>query len=160
MPLHKRESLIYTVMICFVMVLGMSVYNVTLHTGSFNMETIKESWLGLPMAYVYAMCFDWFIVSKPAKAFAFRYLVNPESPVWQKIIAVSCWMVVPMVIVMSFYGGLEACVKSGAWNQLLIIWLINIPKNFIMALPFQLIIAGPLVRKVFRTAFPVGKVLA
>ena len=41
-----------------------------------------------------------------------------------------------------------------------IIWLTNIPKNFIMALPFQLIVAGPLVRKVFRTAFPVGTVLA
>ena len=57
-------------------------------------------------------------------------------------------------------GGLEACVKSGAWNQLLMIWLINIPKNFIMALPFQLIIAGPLVRRTFRDIFPAGKILA
>lgn len=40
-----------------------------------------------------------------------------------------------------------------------IIWLTNIPKNFIMALPFQLLIAGPLVRKIFRAAFPVGTVL-
>ena len=73
---------------------------------------------------------------------------------------VSCCMVVPMVIVMSLYGGLEACVKSGTWNQLLMIWLINIPKNFIMALPFQLIIAGPLVRRTFRDIFPAGKILA
>ena len=70
-----------------------------------------------------------------------------------------CCMVVPMVFVMSLYGGLEACVKSGAWSQLLIIWLTNIPKNIIMALPFQLIVAGPLVRRVFRTAFPEGTVL-
>ena len=53
----------------------------------------------------------------------------------------------------------EACVKSGEWGSLLLIWLTNIPKNFIMALPFQLLIAGPLVRKVFRTAFPEGTVL-
>ena len=46
------------------------------------------------------------------------------------MIAVSCCMVVPMVIFMSLYGGLEACVKSGAWNMLLIIWLTNIPKEF------------------------------
>ena len=32
--------------------------------------------------------------------------------------------------------------------------------NFIMALPFQFLIAGPLVRRVFRAAFPEGKVLA
>ena len=41
MPMHKRESLIYTVMMCFTMVLWMSIYNVTLHMGTLNMETIK-----------------------------------------------------------------------------------------------------------------------
>ena len=142
MPMHKRESLIYTIMMCFTMVLWMSIYNVTLHMGVLNMETIKEAWLGFPIAYVFAM------------------LVNPDSSALKKVIAVSCCMVVPMVIIMSFYGGLEACVRSGEWSALLIIWLTNIPKNFIMALPFQLIVAGPLVRKVFRTAFPVGTVLA
>ena len=75
-------------------------------------------------------------------------------------ICISSCMVVPMVIIMSMYGALEGCVKSGNWSLLFIIWLTNIPKNFIMALPFQLLIAGPLVRKVFRSLFPVGKVLA
>ena len=149
MPKHKRESLIYTVM-CFVMVLWMSVYNVTLHMGKFGVETLKEAWLGFPVAYIFAMVFDWFVVSGPAKAFAFRFLVKPDSSVLQKVIA---------VIIMSFYGGVEACVTSGEWGSLLLIWLTNIPKNFIMALPFQLLIAGPLVRKVFRTAFPEGTVL-
>lgn len=147
MPKHKRESLIYTVMMCFVMVLWMSVYNVTLHMGQFGVETLKEAWLGFPVAYIFAMVFDWFVVSGPAKAFAFRFLVKPDSSVLQK------------VIIMSFYGGVEACVKSGEWGSLLLIWLTNIPKNFIMALPFQLLIAGPLVRKVFRTAFPEETVL-
>ena len=111
------------------------------------------------MAYIFAMVFDWFVVSGPAKAFAFRFLVKPDSSVLQKAIAVSGCMVIPMVIIMSFYGGVEACIKSGEWGSLLLIWLTNIPKNFIMALPFQLLIAGPLVRKVFRTAFPEGTVL-
>ena len=55
MPKHKRESLIYTVMMCFVMVLWMSVYNVTLHMGQFGVETLKEAWLGFPVAYIFAM---------------------------------------------------------------------------------------------------------
>ena len=76
------------------------------------------------------------------------------------MIAVSCSMVVPMVIIMSLYGALEGCVKSGDFSRLPIIWLTNIPKNFVMALPFQLIVAGPLVRKVVRGAFPEGTVLA
>ena len=128
--MHKRESLIYTVLMCFTMVLWMSMYNVALHMGTLNMEVIREGWLGFPLAYVCAMCLDWFLVSKIAKGFAFRFLVKPESSTMKKVIAVSYCMVVPMVIFMSLYGGLEACVKSGAWNMLPIIWLTNIPKNF------------------------------
>ena len=160
MPRNKRESLIYTVLMCFTMVLWMSIYNVTLHMGALNLTTIREAWIGFPIAYVFAMCMDWFAVSGPAKGFAFRFLVKPESPVLHKVIAVSCSMVVPMVIIMSLYGALEGCVKSGDFSPLPIIWLTNIPKNFVMALPFQLIVAGPLVRKVFRGALPEGTVLA
>lgn len=112
MPKHKRESLIYTVMMCFVMVLWMSVYNVTLHMGQFGVETLKEAWLGFPVAYIFAMVFDWFVVSGPAKAFAFRFLVKPDSSVLQKAIAVSGCMVIPMVIIMSFYGGVAVNRRS------------------------------------------------
>lgn len=84
MPMHKRESLIYTIMMCFTMVLWMSIYNVTLHMGILNVETIKEAWLGFPIAYVFAMLCDWFVVSGPAKGFAFRFLVNPDSSTMKK----------------------------------------------------------------------------
>ena len=50
MPMHKRESLIYTVLMCFTMVLWMSMYNVALHMGTLNMEVIREGWLGFPLA--------------------------------------------------------------------------------------------------------------
>jgi hypothetical protein len=160
MPQNKRESLIYTVMMCFLMVFWMSMYNVTLHMGYFGLETLQEGWLGFPVAYIFAMLCDWFFVSKLAKGFAFRFLVKPESSPLKKVIAVSCCMVVPMVIIMSLYGAVEACTHSGAWSSVGIIWLTNIPKNFIMALPFQLIVAGPVVRTLFRKLFPVGTVLA
>ena len=81
MPQNKRESLIYTVLMCFCMVLWMSMYNVTLHMGGFSLEVLKEGWLGFPIAYVFAMCCDWFLVSGLAKKFAFTYLVKPEDSV-------------------------------------------------------------------------------
>ena len=160
MPQNKRESFIYTVIMCFTMVLWMSIYNVTLHTGTLNVQVIKDAWLGFPIAYVFAACMDWFVVSGVAKGFAFKYLVKPDSSTLRKVISVSCSMVVPMVIIMSLYGAVEASIRMGDFSNVLFIWLTNIPKNFVMALPFQLIIAGPLVRKVFRTIFPEGKVLA
>jgi len=160
MPQNKRESLIYTVMMCFLMVLWMSIYNITVHAGKVSLDVLSAAWMGLPIAYVVAILCDWFLVSKVAKGFAFRFLVKPDSSATRKVLAVSCCMVVPMVILMSLYGALEGCVKSGVWNDLGIAWLLNIPKNFIMALPFQLIIAGPVIRKIFRNAFPVGKIIA
>lgn len=145
---------------CFFMVLWMSMYNVALHTGGFSMDTLRAAWLGFPLAYIVAICLDWFLVANLAKRFAFRFLVMPSSGTLKKVLAISSCMVIPMVIAMSLYGGVEACLRAGQWSTLPIIWLTNIPKNFIMALPFQLLIAGPLVRIVFRKAFPVGKVLA
>ncbi len=159
MPQNKRESLIFTVMMCFFMVLWMSIYNVSMHMGGLSLESIKEGWIGFPIAFVFAMCCDWFFVSGIAKGFAFRFLIKPDSSNLRKAISVSCCMVLPMVIIMSMYGALEVCVRSAAWNQILIIWLTNIPKNLIMALPLQLLLAGPTVRTIFRKAFPVGKVL-
>ena len=160
MPQNKRESLIYTFIMCFMMVFWMSIYNVSLHMGGLSMESIKAGWLGFPIAYIFAMCCDWFFVSKLAKGFAFKYLVKPDSSVLRKVISVSCCMVVPMVIIMSLYGAVEVSIEMGNFSNLLMMRLTNIPKNFVMALPYQLIIAGPVVRFVFRAAFPEGKVLA
>lgn len=57
-------------------------------------------------------------------------------------------------------AGADGAFHTGNWAAVPMDWLINIPRNFIMALPLQFILAGPVVRKLFRTAFPEGTVLA
>ncbi len=156
MPQNKRESLIFSFMMCFVMVLWMSIYNVSISLGGISMESIKIAWLGFPVAFSVALLLDLLIVSKIAKSVAFGLLLKPESSSTKKIMAVSSGMVIQMVVLMSVYGAIEICLRNGMWNQIAIYWLTNIPKNFIMALPFQLLIAGPVIRKVFRTFFPAG----
>ena len=160
MPQNKRESLIYTVMMCFVMVLWMSIYNVALQYGTLNLEVIVAGWVGFPIAYVFGMCCDWFAVSRIAKGVAFRYLIRPQDPPLKKILCISGGMVVCMVIIMSLYGACEGAFHTGDWSGIPAAWLRNIPRNFIMALPVQFLVAGPLVRRVFRAAFPEGTVLA
>lgn len=56
MPQNKHESLIYTVMMCFVMVLWMSFYNVFIRTLKFDTSIFTEGWLGFPLAYIVALC--------------------------------------------------------------------------------------------------------
>ena len=160
MPQNKRESLIYTVMMCFFMVLWMGTYNVILQYGTFNVEVAVASWVGFPFAYIFAMCCDWFLVSGLAKGVAFKWLVKPEDSPLKKVICVSVCMAVPMVIIMSLYGAVEGAFHTGNWAAVPMNWMINIPRNFIMAIPLQSIVAGPIIRRLFRAAFPVGKVLA
>lgn len=160
MPQNKSESLIYSVMMCFVMVLWMSVYNISLQMGGLSWQSVTTGWMGLPPAYLVAICCDMFLVSKVAKGVAFRYLVNPQSSPLRIVVAISTGMVVQMVIIMSLYGACEMAVHTGDWAGLPLRWLNNIPRNFIMALPLQLLIAGPLVRRLFRRLFPVGCIVA
>lgn len=145
---------------CFIMVFWMSLYNISLQTKEVSIQVLEKAWLGLPLAYIIAMCCDWFFVSKLAKTTAFRFFLTPTSNEIKKAIVISTCMIIPMVIIMSLYGAFEACMHTNAWSNIGFIWLGNIPTNFIMALPFQLFIAGPLVRFIFRKAFPEGCILA
>lgn len=156
MPKNKREILIYTVIMCAFMVYFMSVYNVTLHQG-LSAGVFSIAWMGFPPAYVVAILLDWFIVSKISKKLAFKIVDPVKSRDTAKAIAVSVFMVCGMVILMSVYGAIESV---GLSTNTIMVWLTNIPKNFIAAMPLQLLIAGPLVRFFFRKAFPEGKVLA
>lgn len=143
MPINKRESLLFTFIMCFCMVLWMSIYNVALQHGAINGEVVA---------------------SPLAKGFAFKFLVTPgKSSPLAMTLAVSSCMVVPMVIIMSLYGACEGLthMPGGILANLYsvpAIWMINIPHNFVMALPWNLLVAGPISRFVFRRAFPVGTV--
>lgn len=160
MPRTKQESVIYTVMMCFVMVLWMSIYNVARMSGGLSLAVVQQAWVGFPIAYLFAMCCDMLIVSRVAKAFAFRFLIKEGSSRLRMILSISCSMVVCMVLIMSFYGACERCVHTGEWNMVGMLWLGNIPFNFIMALPLQLLIAGPLVRKAFGWLCPAPAAVA
>ena len=61
MPKNKRESLIYTVLMCFTMVLWMSIYNIVLHKGELSFAVLQDAWMGFPIAYVFAVACDWFL---------------------------------------------------------------------------------------------------
>ena len=162
MPTNKRESLIFTIMMCFCMVLWMSVYNVMRVNGwSFGPDVLAQAWLGFPPAYVVAMLLDVLVASRFAKWFAFRFLVTPgKSSRTAVTLAISTMMVFPMVLFMSLYGALEATTHTGSIQLIPAIWAANVPWNFVAALPWNLIVAGPLSRWLFRRAFPEATVLA
>ncbi|OFI45775.1 DUF2798 domain-containing protein [Floricoccus penangensis] len=153
MPINKKESLIYTSLMCFFMVYIMSVYNIVLEIG-FSSQAFIGAWVSLPLALVVGFICDVYLVSPNAKGLAFKF-IKEDSPLILKILIISTCMVTGMVICMSLFG---AIMHNGLNYNLFKAWLINIPRNFVMALPLQIFIAGPIVRKIFRGIFPVGTI--
>ncbi|AIY83021.1 MAG: DUF2798 domain-containing protein [Clostridium baratii] len=149
MPTTKKESLIFTIMMCAFMVFCMSVYNVSLHSGGFSKQVIIDSLIGFPLTFIVAMVCDWFIVSRPAKAIAFRFIKEEDKQI-KIAILISLFMVCGMVLCMSMFGALH---NVGLTSDLPLAYITAIGMNFIVALPLQLLIAGPIVRFIFGKVF-------
>jgi len=149
MPTNKREELVFTVLMCFNMVLIMTIYN-EIRIFGFTNGVIAKSWLNFPLAYVIAMLLDWFIVSKFAH-FMLNKFVKPDDKPIKIVLIISISMVFGMVILMSLFGAILAVGLSSLTFK---VWITNILYNFIVALPLQLIIAGPLVRFIFKKMYP------
>lgn len=153
MPINKKESLIYTIMMCLFMVYFMSVYNLSYQVG-FGLTAFQLAWNELPLAIVVAFLIDWFVVSKPAKKLAFK-IVDVSSAPWKKILCVSFFMICGMVLFMSLFGAIvHPNIEYGLFRN----WGTNIAKNIIVALPLQIFIAGPIIRTIFRKIFPIGTI--
>ncbi|MDT2836684.1 DUF2798 domain-containing protein [Enterococcus durans] len=140
MPTNKKEGIIFTTMMCFLMVLGMSVYNLWLH-GDLQFSSLL---IGLVPGFVVAFILDVFIIGVIAKKIAFKLPVNPESK-FQMIVTISCLMVLGMVTCMSLFG---IILEQGIPDQLLSLYLNAWKMNVIAALPLQLLIVGPISRSV------------
>ncbi|EMF0315268.1 DUF2798 domain-containing protein [Enterococcus faecium] len=139
---NKKEGIIFTTMMCFLMVLGMSAYNLWLHQ-DLHLSSLL---IGLVPGFVVAFILDVFIIGVLAKKIAFKLPVNPESKI-QMILTISCLMVLGMVTCMSLFG---VIMEQGIPDQLFSAYMNAWKMNVIAALPLQLIIVGPLSRSVLK----------
>ncbi|GAA0070991.1 DUF2798 domain-containing protein [Clostridium sardiniense] len=149
MPTTKKESLVFTIIMCAFMVLCMSIYNVSIYSGGFSKDVIIESLIGFPLTFIVAMICDWFIVSKPAKSLAFKFIKEGDKQI-KIAILISVFMVCGMVLCMSMFGALH---NIELISDLPSAYIRALGMNFIVALPLQLLIAGPIIRFVFNKIF-------
>ncbi|MBY6915131.1 DUF2798 domain-containing protein [Clostridium botulinum] len=146
----KLQKFIFTLMMCFGMVLGMTIYNMLLNEGfhsQFFNNLLKDFWLG----FIVALLLDVFIVGKIAKPIALKIVKpNNETKPIKIILTISLCMVIGMVLFMSMYGAITAVgFNSGALK----IYPLCIIRNFIMALPLNMLIVSPIVRLSFNKVF-------
>ena len=151
MPKTKGQELIFTIMMVLVMVYGMIVYNICLETGGLQnqhfLTAFHELWFMGPIAFV----LDFFLYGHLSKWIAFRIIDRKSSQSILIVLTISAVTVCLMCPTMSLAATL--LIKQPDWSNLVVTWMETTVLNFPMALCWQLFLAGPLVRKIFRLIF-------
>ncbi|MCR6109964.1 hypothetical protein HXA35_06365 [Bacillus sp. A301a_S52] len=148
MPTTRRESFQFGVMMCFGMVVVMSVYNLTIN-GLIGVVSLQAVLIQLMLSLVFAFLAEWFIVGPLARKITFSLPFTKVKKVYM-ILTMSVCIVTGMVLVMSFYGLVTSIMANTLGEQPLLYRYFSIVfKNLIFALPLQLLVMGPLVRFVF-----------
>ena len=135
MPRNKKEEMMFTTMICTLMVVGMSSYNMILHQ-QFSAPNMLRSFLPI---FLIALILNVFLVGNLAKWITFQ-LINPVKPLF-KMLSMTLVSVVGMVTCMSFVG---IVLQGQFFDMTLAVYFNTWRMNAMMALPLQLLIVGPL----------------
>lgn len=136
MSKNFKEAMFFTLLMCSLMVLGMSIWNLYL-LGHLSLGNLAAGYLP---GFITAFLLDVLLVGPLVKGLSFRFLKDYHKR-WQKIAVISGGMVLAMVSLMSFYGlifnGVVLSMESylGAWAT-----------NFVMAVPLNFLLVGPLSR--------------
>ncbi len=149
MPQTKFESVIFTAVTAWLMVYIMTLYNTILAGGTFVNETFLIASKGMWPEFVIIFLCAYFISGRIAKHFAFRVVKPGDRPI-VIILVIQTFTVVSQVALASILGVWHA---SGFTEQFLPNYLTAYCRNFIMALPVQLFLAGPAARTLFRLLF-------
>ncbi len=147
MPRTRGESIFFTAITAWMMVYVMTLYNTVLATGSFTNIVFLIALKGIWVEYVIIALLAYFISSRLAKLCAFKIVQPGDRPIFI-ILTIQTFTVIWQVAFASVIGVYHGC---GFTGNFIPNYLTTYCKNFIMALPLQLIIVGPLARLIFRT---------
>ncbi|MGL4696223.1 DUF2798 domain-containing protein [Enterococcus larvae] len=146
MPTNKKESTVFTLMMCTMMVFGMSVYNALLHNGIGGI-VFSELMLGFLPAFLVALLLDVLIVGPFAKNIAFKLLGENKGKMPLTALVISCCMVFCMVLCMSLFGLIMQQNFSG---NVFINYIQAMLLNAVCAFPLQLLVVGPISRSILK----------
>ena len=151
MPKSLFQEIVFTIMMVFVMVYAMICYNIALAEGALTNSVFLKAFRELVIMGPIAFILDFVLVGHITKKITFK-IFNPQkdNPIFiiLGISICSIWFMCPL---MSFAATL--LFKGGFQSEMISIWLETTAKNYPMATFWQLLFAGPIVRKVFGLIF-------
>ncbi|WP_243459550.1 DUF2798 domain-containing protein [Metabacillus bambusae] len=121
----------------------MSVYNTALH--GFSSFTVKSAIIQFIITFIVAFIVESLVEPK-ARKLALSLPYNKSKEI-NFIMVISFCMVPMMVLIMSVYGLILTEIMVGIEGSVFTAYLKTVGLNFIVALPSQLLIVGPISRK-------------
>lgn len=149
MPKTKIEKLFFTFITAWMMVYVMTVYNTVLATGRFSNSTFLVALKGMWIEFVIIFLCAYFVSSRLAQNCAFKIVERGDRPIFV-ILTVQVFTVIFQVAFASVIGVWHG---YGFTSNFLPDYIATYCKNFVMALPVQLVVVGPVARKIFRILF-------
>lgn len=134
---NRKEKVVFTLIMCSLMILCMSSYNIFLENGigaNYFMIILKAF---VPFLFI-GFLLDFFVVGKIVYRLH-AHLVSEDASKFKKIIMMQLLMVTFMCVLMST---LSLIVNQGEWSHLGILIL----RNYFVALFLQIFIVSPFVR--------------
>ena len=153
MPKTRGESIFFIAITAWMMVYCMTLYNTVLATGSFTNQSFLIALKGMWVEYIIIFLLAYFVSSHIAKFFAFRVVQLGDRPIFI-IFSIQIFTVVAQVAFASIIGLYHG---YGFTANFIPDYIMTYCRNFVMALPLQLFIVGPLARLIFRSIFLKGR---
>lgn len=149
MPKTKFQKLIFGVMMAAVMVYGMEVYNASLRNGELSAQNFLVPVTEALIMGAIVIALETIITGPLARKLAFQFVDVQKNKEIVIILAISVATVCLMCPLMS----LTATILFNGISAVPELWPLTVARNFPMAFCWQLLIAGPTVRFVFRGMF-------
>ncbi len=146
MPRTKFENIIFTIVMAFVMVYGMVCYNISLSMGGCSNQVFIMAFGEMKIMWPVAVFLELFIAGRLAPRLAFTFMQPTDRPqfITYAISFCICALMCPMMSLIA-----TLLFKQPGLGTFAQTWALNLPAAYAM----QFIIAGPLVRFLFRLVF-------
>lgn len=151
MPKTKFQNFIFTVIMLICMVYAMVCYNIAIDMGGMKNEIFIFALSELPVMCTIGFIFEYFIVGNAVAKITFSTLDPVKTQPIFITIMISALTVVFMCPIMSFFA--SVLFSFNGMENIIANWLTITIRNFPMALCWQLFVAGPVVRFIFRKLF-------
>ena len=150
MPKTKFQNIVFTAMMVCVMVYGMDLYNAALAAGGLRTEMFVDVLKTMPLMVAIAFVVETLLCGRVAQKLMLRHFTpGKDKPIFI-ILAMAGFTLCQMCPIMSLAATL---LYKNPGREVLAVWAQTVAFNFPMATCWQIFVAGPLVRRLFRAIF-------